>query len=114
VEGLYIATSLVGEGSIEGNKLVERIVDQKLSFDIVIQLLEDNKDNIDVAEIMTELGDLKATFDKIIITTTSIQAVPDEESNVTVLKSESKIDITPEVFRELQEKVKVLRSNFIS
>ncbi len=114
VEGLYIASSLVGEAPIEGNKLVERIVDQKLSFDIVIQMLEDSKDNIDVAEILTDIGDLKSTFDKITITTTSIQAVPDEETNVTVLKSESKIDITLEVFQELQEKVKVLRSNFIS
>jgi hypothetical protein len=114
VEGLYIASTLVGDANIEGNKLVERIVDQKLSFDIVMKLLEDNKDNIDVAEILTEIGDLKSTFDKIIITTTSIQAVPDEESNVTVLKSKSTIEITPEIFHELQEKVKMLRSNFIS
>jgi hypothetical protein len=114
VEGLYIASNLVGDADIEGNKLVERIVDQKLSFDIVLQLLEENKDNMDVAEILSDIVELKATFDKIIITTTSIQAVPDEESNVTVLKSESKIDITNEVFQELQEKVKVLRLNFIS
>lgn len=114
VEGLYIAATIVGDADIEDNKLVERIVDQKLSFDIVMQLLEDNKDNIDVAEILSDISDLKTTFDKIIITTTRIQAVPDEESNVTVLKSESKIDITPEVFLELQEKVKLLRSNFIS
>jgi hypothetical protein len=93
VEGLYIASILVGDADIEGNKLVERIVDQKLSFDIVMQLLEDNKDNMDVAEILSDIGELKATFDKIIITTTSIQAVPDEESNVTVLKSESTIEI---------------------
>ena len=114
VEGLFIASALVGGESIEGNKLVQRIVDQKLSFDIVIKLLEDNKDNIDVAEILADISDLKTTFDKIIITTSSIQAVPDEESNVTILKSESTIDITPEVFKELQEKVKMLRSNFIS
>lgn len=114
VEGLYIAANLVGDANIEGNKLVERIVDQKLSFDIVLRLLEENKDNIDVAEILTDIGDLKVTFDKIIITTTSIQAVPDEASNVTVLKSESTVKITPEVFQELQEKVKMLRSNFIS
>lgn len=114
VEGLYIASNLVGDANINGNKLVERIIDQKLSFDIVMQLLEDNKDNIDVAEILSDIGDLKATFDKIIITTTSIQAVPDEESNVTLLKSESTVDITLEVFRELQEKVNILRSNFVS
>ena len=114
VEGLYIASNLVGNASIEGNKLVERIADQKLSFDIVLRLMEENKDNEDVAEILKELGDLKQTFDKIRITTTGISAVPDEESNVTVLKSESKIDITQQVFHELQQKVNVLRSNFIS
>jgi hypothetical protein len=114
VEGLYIATNMVGDAPIEGNKLVERIVDQKLSFDIVLKLLEDNKDNTDVESIMTDINDLKSTFDKITITTTKIQTVPDEESNVTVLKSESTNDLTPEVFRELQDKVKVLRTNFIS
>ncbi|MFC2098396.1 hypothetical protein ACFLSP_01490 [Bacteroidota bacterium] len=114
VEGLYIASNLVGDDPIEDNKLVERIVDQKLSFNIVLALLEDNKDNSDVAGIMDQINDLKTTFDKITISTSKIQAVPDEESNVTVLKSESTIDITPEVFKELQEKVKVLRTNFIS
>ncbi len=59
VEGLYIASNLVGNANIEGNKLVERIVDQKLSFDIVLQLLEDNKDNIDVAEILSDIVNSK-------------------------------------------------------
>lgn len=114
IEGLYIACNLVGDEPIDDNKLVERIVDQKLSFNIVLALLEENKDNTDVADLMADINNLKATFDKVKITTTKIQAVPDEESNVTVLKSESKIDITKEVFRELQDKVKVLRTNFTS
>jgi hypothetical protein len=114
IEGLYIATNLVGDDPIEDNKLVERIVDQKLSFNIVLALLSDNKDNADVAGLMDDINDLKLTFDKITISTSKIQVVPDEESNVTILKSESTFDITLEVFRELQEKVKVLRTNFIS
>ncbi len=114
VEGLYIATNLVGDAPIEDNKLVQRIVDQKLSLNIVQKLLEDNKDNSDVLDIISDIENLKQTFDKITITTTQIQAVPDEESNVTVLKSESTIDITQEVFNELQDKVQVLRTNFVS
>lgn len=114
IEGLYIASNLVGDDPIEDNKLVERIVDQKLSFDIVLKLLEDNQDNTDVVGIMNDLNELKTTYDKITITTTEIQVVPDEESNVTVLKSESTINITPAVFKELQEKVNELRTNFIS
>ncbi len=114
VEGLYIASSMVGDDPIDDNKLVGRIVDQKLSFGIVLKLLDDNKDNPDVETLMDDIYDLKATFDKITITTTKIQAVPDEESNVTILKSESTVDMSEEVFRELQEKVNVLRTKFIS
>ena len=114
VEGLYIASNLVGDESIEDNKLVERIVDQKLSFEIVMQLLDDNKDNIDIANILEDLSDLKETFDKITITTSSIEAVPDVETNVTLLKSESSSNLTPELFRELVERVNVLRTNFVS
>ncbi|MBL7112596.1 MAG: hypothetical protein ISS19_11730 [Bacteroidales bacterium] len=114
VEGLYIATSLVEGQNIKDNKLVERIVDQKLSFDIVINLLEDNQDHPDVSSLMDQIRDLKNTFDKITITTTPIKVVPDKESNVTILQSESTIKMTPEIFRELIEKVRVLRQNFIS
>jgi hypothetical protein len=114
IEGLYIATSLVGDAPIKDNKLVARIVDQKLSFDIVLKLLEDNKDNPDVAALINDINDLKRTFDKITITTSKITAVPDEGSNVTILKSESQVSITQEIFRELSEKVNVLRQNFIS
>jgi len=114
VEGLYIATNLVGNQPIENNKLVERIVDQKLSFDIVLKLLDDNKDNEDVAGLLTQINDVKTTFDKITIKSSKIEAVPDPSTNVTVLKSTSKINITPEIFQELSAKVKILRSNFIS
>jgi hypothetical protein len=114
IEGLYIATNLVGDEPIENNKLVERIVDQKLSFEWVLRLLEDNQDHPDVMALMDDINDLKTTFDKITIETSEIEAVPDEESNVTILKSESRIDITPEVFKELSNKIQVLRQNFIS
>lgn len=114
IEGLYIATKLVGDAPIKDNKLVERIVDQKLSFDIVLKLLEDNKDNPDVAALINDISDLKKTFDKITITTSKITVVPDEGSDVTILKSQSQVNITQDIFRELSEKVNVLRQNFIS
>jgi hypothetical protein len=114
IEGLYIATNLVGDAPIKDNKLVDRIVEQKLSFDIVLKLLDDNKDNPDVAELIKDINDLKTTFDKITITSSKISAVPDEKSNVTILKSETQVNITQDLFRELSEKVNVLRQNFIS
>ena len=76
--------------------------------------MDENKDNVDVANILTDINDLKETFDKIEIKTSKIEAVPDVETNVTLLKSESSTNLTPEIFKELQEKVNVLRTNFIS
>jgi len=113
MEGLYIATELVNKGTFEGNKLVERITDQKLSIDIVMKLLEENKDNADVAAVLAEVQELKTIFDKVVIKTTAIEPELDPETNVTTLKSESTANMTPEIFAELSEKVKSLRNSYI-
>ena len=112
VEGLYIATQLVGDAPIKDNKLVHRIVDQKLSFDIVLRLLDEYKSNSDVASLTSEVNELKSIFDKITIKTSEIEPVHDEQTNVTTLKSESEIVITQEVFEELKSKVEAIRNNF--
>lgn len=112
VEGLYIATQLVGDKPMENNKILDRIVDQKMSLDMVMKLLESNKSNQDVADIIAEMQDLKATYDKIIIKSSKIEPVVDENTNVTTLKSESSSNITEEVFAELRNKIKNIRTNY--
>ena len=114
VEGLYIATSLVeDDADLNNNELVNRIIDQKLTLSTVINLLEDNKDNEDVKMVMTHVLELKAIFDKIEITTSKIEPVTDEETNVTTLKSKTTVTMSPEIYNELKEKVKTIRNNFI-
>jgi hypothetical protein len=113
LEGLYIATQLVDPSNIKNNKLVERIIDQKLSFDIVLKLLNENKQNPDVATLITEMNELKQIFNKIDIKTSKITVVPDKNTNVTTLKSVSTVSVTTETFQELTEKVKTIRNNFI-
>ncbi|MFN8207099.1 MAG: hypothetical protein U0T82_06790 [Bacteroidales bacterium] len=112
VEGLYIATQLVGDAPIKGNKIVERIVDQKLSLDIVLRLLDENKSNTDVANVITEMQEMKKVYDKIIVKTSEIVPVVDETTKVTTLKSKTEITLTPEIFKELKETVKKIRTNF--
>lgn len=119
IEGLYIATELVDGNSIQGNKLVDRIAEQKLSFRIVQRMLADNlKDqsggeNRDIAELMDELKPLKAAFDKIKVETSEIRVEPDEKTKVATLRSQTKISITPEAFNELRQTVDNLRTNFV-
>ena len=113
IEGLYIATNLVGpEADLNDNELVNRIIDQKLTLSTVISLLEENADNEDVTNVMTNVNELKAIFDKVEIKTSKIEPVTDEETNVTTLKSKTTISMSPKTYNELKEKVKVIRNNF--
>ncbi|MCB2195818.1 MAG: hypothetical protein KQH79_08150 [Bacteroidetes bacterium] len=114
VEGLYIATNLVGpEVDFNSNELINRIIDQKLTLTTIFSLLEENNDSQDVQDIMADVNELKAIFDKIEITSSKIEPVKDEETNVTTLKSETSISMSPATYNKLKEKVKVIRSNYI-
>ena len=73
IEGLYISTQLVDMKDFNGNKLVGRIIDQKLSIDILLNLLESSKGNPAVDEIIGSGDKLKIVFDKIKITTSPIK-----------------------------------------
>jgi hypothetical protein len=112
-EGLYISTQLVDMNDFNGNKLVGRIIDQKLSIGILINLLESSKGNPAVDELIIQVKKLKLVFDKISITTSPIKTEFDKKTNSTVLKSQVKTDMTPAVFKELAATVAEIRSSFI-
>jgi len=113
VEGLYIATQLVDMDEFNSDKLVGRIIDQKLSVDIMLQLLKDNSEHPAVPEIIKQMEGLKVVFDKINIKTTDIKPEIDEATNVTILKSTIETDMTPDIFTELARKVEQIRSSYV-
>jgi hypothetical protein len=112
-EGLYISTQLVDMKDFNGNKLVSRIIDQKLSINILLSLLESSKGNPAVDEIIAQVQKLKVVFDKINITTSQVRPEYDKTSNTTILKSQVKTDMTTEVFKELAATVAEIRSTFV-
>lgn len=115
VEGIYIAANLVQPNAdLQTNKLVERIVDQKLSLNIVITLLENNQESVEIQSLLKDIMVLKGIYDKIEIEQSEVTAVEDPKTNVTTLKSNSTIKITPEIFKELTTKVSELRTRYIS
>lgn len=71
------------------------------------------RENKDIAELSAELEPLKAAFDKIKVETSEIKVEPDETTQVATLKSQTKITITPEVFKELRNTISNLRTNFV-
>jgi hypothetical protein len=112
-EGLYISTQLVDMKEFNGNKLVGRIIDQKLSIDILLKLLNNSKGNPAIDEIILQVDKLKAVFDKISIKTSPVRPEYDKTSNTTFLKSEVKTDMTPAIFQELATVVAEIRSSFV-
>lgn len=113
IEGLYIATQLVDENNIQNNELVQRVYEQKLSFDILQKLLNQHKDDDDIQSLAAQLDDLKAVFAEISIKSTEVIPEEDETTNVTTLKSDLEIAVSPQVFVDLKNAVNTLRSNFI-
>jgi hypothetical protein len=119
VEGLYIGTQMIGNAPIKDNKLVDRIAEQKLSFSIVERMLQDNsknaqgQENRDIIEMINELHNLKAAYDKIEVQTSSVKVSEKDTTSIALLKSQTKVNITPEAFHELQAAVKSLRNSFV-
>jgi hypothetical protein len=113
IEGLYISTQLVDMKDFNGNKLVTKIIDQKLSIDILQNLLERSKGNPAVDELILDVIKLKAVFNKININTSPIRPEYDPVTNTTVLKSQVKTDMTPEIFLELSTVTAQIRNTFV-
>lgn len=91
VESMYIATSLVSK---EKNPvLVKRIVHQHLTLNKLIKLLEDYKDRPQVADLITQLNEVKATLDNL---------------------NANKDNIDEATFKKFSEQVKQLRGKIIA
>ena len=113
MEGLYIATQLVDEKDFNGNKLVGRVIDQKLSIGVLLKLLESNKEHPAVGTLITQMTRLSAVFDKINISTQPIKTEIDKTTNQTILKSAVTTDMSLAVFKELTAVVADIRSTFV-
>lgn len=115
IEGLYIASNLVpSDADVKSNKLVERIAEQKITLDIVVNLLKNNSDNNDVQIILKDIEELKQIYNKIKITQPQNKPSIDPNTNITLLDSEVTIKMTTEIFKELTNKIKEIRTRYVS
>ena len=113
IEGLYISTQLVDLKNFSGNKLVNTIIDQKLSIQILLNLLDSNKGHPTVDELIAQMKDLVNVFEKVKLETGPVKTEIDPATNTTILKSSAKIDISIEVFKELTDVVAKIRNSFV-
>jgi hypothetical protein len=118
IEGLYIATNLIEDNpsqeEIQNNEMIARVADQKLALNTIEKLIEEGKDNEHLASVSNQIEELSKIYDQISIKTSKVVPVTDTATNVTTLKSETTISMTPEVYKQLKEKINVIRTSFTS
>jgi len=112
VEGLYLATQLTNDVK-KDKELVERIVEQKLSFGEMEKLLGQYIENPDIAEVVNKLQPISKAFNSIEIVKSSIEVVDNEATNQSVLKSTQKINITQAQYNNLKAEAAKLRNSFV-
>jgi hypothetical protein len=119
LEGLYLASKLTAGQPIKDNKLVDRILEQKLSFNIVQRLLEDNKTKVDgninedIVDLIGQLEELRLAFDKVTLETTEPSVEPVNTNGVTNIKSKTTVTVEDADFRSLQLIIEKLRTSFV-
>ena len=112
IEGLYIATSLVEDINKVDNEMVDRIIDQKLSLQTVLKLLEQSNSNADVRELYSDMLELEKVYNDVKITVSDVKVIQDGKSKVATLKSKNVTTVSPEAFKKLKTKVIELRKKY--
>jgi len=112
IEGLYIATSLVEDINKVDNEMVDRIIDQKLSLQTVLKLLEQSNSNADVRELYSDMLELEKVYNDVKITVSDVKVIQDGKTKVATLKSKNVTTLSPEAFKRLKTKVIELRKKY--
>jgi hypothetical protein len=115
IEGLYLATALTNGDLHNNEKLVNRILYQKLSLVTLLNMLETYTDNPNIAKLGKRLKELEVVFNKVtIVSTSGVESQTDTARRMTTIKAKSEIEISLSDFKRLCEKVEELRAEFIS
>jgi len=113
VEAMYIATGMINEilPSNEG-KMKQLVVDQKLTFDMMWQVMSDMKNIPDVAALMSDLLQLAKLYDIVGAdhSPNTVKTADDGQSSHIV--SANITDVTPKKFAQIKEQIQILRQNF--
>lgn len=112
VESLYIAIELAETATTDKEKLITRIVDQRLSLETLIELTKSYQSDADVFSMLADLEKLDLMFDKLIIV--EKKEVYDKYADTMRVKTTTIINATPQLFAELKSTVGSIRTSYIN
>lgn len=111
IETMYIATRIL-EMDSENLALQDKIAEQKYSLNSLITLMNNYNSDLDLAEYLLMLKNLRRTYDKFQLYYRQDDVEVDTVSK-TISASSYYVNITPDQVREISDKIENLRSLII-
>ena len=107
VESLYLAFSIVDEYS-DDNIIIQRICDQKLVLENLMNYSLDFADDENVSEAIKLIHPIRAMYNELVASTEETQVNKDENGKL-IIKGGAKIKITKEQYLKLREATFITR-----
>jgi len=115
IEGLYIASHIVGDSTNYNQEILSRIGEQKFSLDNLIELLKIYKDeDDDIKTCFPKLIELKKTFDKIKIEYTKGEVITDAQKKMTTITSKADVQISTTDVEQIKKLIIKVRNHIIN
>lgn len=108
IEGLYLATQLAGL-SADNSRLIDLVIDQRLSLTILLKLLNNYKSLPSVSTVYEWLTDLKATYDQVKAETSETKVKTGADGKTT-LAADTKVQVNDMLFNAICQKTDSIRT----
>lgn len=112
VESLYFTTN---SAEMTSNKeIINRVGEQKNTVYNLIKLLTPYYDQPEFSTLVDDLMELNDIFEKVEITYTFVEPTVDVAKKTTTINSTTTVNISPEVLKQITEKIAEIRAELIS
>ena len=114
MEGMYIATGMIDEKLLSNeNRMKQLVVNQKLTFDMMWQVMSELKDISEVADLMNEMSELAQLMNQVSVSQTPNEVATADDGTTSNISSMNINNVTSEVFAKIKDQIQILRDNFI-
>jgi hypothetical protein len=112
LESLYFVTEL--SKSLKSDELRARVGEQKNTIENLIGLIDQQNGDGSFDDILADLDDLKASFNKVSSSYEWVEPVTKPDEQMTIIKSQSTVSLDDALLEEISVKIAKLRNNIIS
>ena len=115
IEGLYIATHIVGDSANYNKEILTRIGEQKFSLSNLIELLKIYKEeDEDIKTCFPKLLEIKEVFDKVKIEYTKGEVITDVDKKMTTITSKADVQILASDVEKIKKLIIKIRDHIIN